>query len=79
MSKVQKSFLFRGCLFANITKIVLFISNATTYVPIKLSSEEGLPLKMSDWIWDISEIDWRDVGMMINQNPIHLPTSVVII
>ena len=31
-----------------------------------------------NWIWDILEIDWRDVGMMINGNPINLPTSVVI-
>ena len=34
--KVRKSCLFRGCLFSNITKIVLFISNATNYVPIKI-------------------------------------------
>ena len=31
-----------------------------------------------NWIWDILEIDWRDVGMMINGNAINLPTLVVI-
>ena len=31
-----------------------------------------------NWIWDILEIDWRDVGMMLNGNPINLSTSVVI-
>ena len=37
MCKVRKSCLFKGCLFSNITEIVLFISNATNYVPIKLN------------------------------------------
>ena len=31
-----------------------------------------------NWIWHVLEIDWRDVGMMINGNPINLPTPVVI-
>ena len=89
---VRKSCLFKGHLFSNITKIVLFISNATTYVPIKLNRIAGsihliklrgrLTIKnvrfKKHWIWDISEIDWRDLGMAINVNPINLPTSVVI-
>ena len=37
MCKIRKSCLFKGCLFSNITKIVLFISNATNYVPIQLN------------------------------------------
>ena len=41
MCKVRKSCLFKGHLFSNITKIVLFISNATTYVPIKLNKIAG--------------------------------------
>ena len=90
--KVRKSCLFKGHLFSNIPKIVLFISNATTYVPIKLNRTAGsihlfklrgrLTIEnirfKRNWIWDILEIDWRDVGMMINGNPINLPTSVVI-
>ena len=92
--KVRKSCLFKGCLFSNITKIVLFISNDTIYVPIKLNRIAGsihlfklrgrgrLTIEnvrfRRNWIWDILEIDWRDVGMMINGNPINLPTSVVI-
>ena len=31
-----------------------------------------------NWIWDILEIDQRDVGMTINGNAINLPTSMVI-
>ena len=33
---------------------------------------------IGNWIWDILEIDWRDMGMTINGNAINLPTSVVI-
>ena len=84
--------MFKGHLFSNITKIVLFISNATTYVPIQLNriagsiylfklrgrlTIENVKFKRN-WIWDILEIDWTDVGMMINGNPINVPTSVVI-
>ena len=31
-----------------------------------------------NWIWDVLEIDWKDMGMMLNGNAINLPTSVVI-
>ena len=92
MCILRKSCLFKGCLFSNVTKIVLFISNATTYVPIKLNRIAGsihlLKLRgrltiehvrfKRNWIWDVLEVDWRDVGMMLNGNAINLPTSVVI-
>ena len=92
MCKIRKSCLFRGHLFSNICKRLLFISNATRYVPIKLNriarsihlfklrgklTIENVRFKRN-WIWDVLEIDWRDMGMMINGNPINLPTSVVI-
>ena len=92
MCKVRKSCLFKGHLFSNITKIVLFISNVTTYIPIKLNSIarsislfklrgrltiENVRFKRN-WIWDVSEIDWRDVNMTINGNPIPLPTTLVV-
>ena len=92
MCKVGKSCLFEGCLFSNITKIVLFISNATNYVPIKLNKVAGsislfklngrLTIEnvrfKRNWIWDILEIDWKDVSMTINGNPIPLPITLVI-
>ena len=91
-SKVRKSCLFKGHLFPNITKIVLFITSATTYVPIKLNRIAGsinlfklrgrLTIEnvrfKRNWIRDVLEIDWGDVGMRINGNPVNLPTSVVI-
>ena len=92
MCKLRKSCLFKGHLFPNVTKIVLFISNSTTYVPIKLNRVAGsihlfkhrgrLTIEhvrfKRNWIWDVLEIDWRDMGMTINGNAINLPTSVVI-
>ena len=92
MCKVRKSCLFKGHLFSNIPKIVLFISNATTYVPKKLNRIAGsislfklrgrLTIESvrfkRNWIWDVLEIDWRDVNMTINGNPIPLPTTLVI-
>ena len=36
MNKFMKSCLFTGCLFSNMTKIMLFVLNTMTYVPIKL-------------------------------------------
>ena len=92
MFKIRKSCLFNGHIFSNITKIVLFISNATTYVPIKLNKIAGsihlfkqrgkLTIENvrfeRNWIWDVLEIDWRDVGMWLNGNVINLPTSLVI-
>ena len=84
--------MFKGHLFSNITKIVIFVFNATNYVPIKLNKIAGsislfkligrLTIEYvrfkRNLIWDILEIDWRDVSMMINGNTIPLPTTLVI-
>ena len=92
MCKIRKSCLFKGCLFSNVSKIVLFISNATTNAPIKLNRIAGsihlfklrgrLTIEnvrfKRNWIWDILDIVWRDMGMMLNGNAINLPTLVVI-
>ena len=40
-NKVRKTSLCKGCLFSNNTKILLFISNAHSYVPIKLQRVAG--------------------------------------
>ena len=71
---------------------MLFISNTTTYVPIKFCriagsihlfrmggrlTIENVTFKRN-WIWDILKIDWRNISMTLNRNEINLPSSVVI-
>ena len=91
-NKIRKSSSFKGCLFSNNTKILLFISNTHSYVPIKLCREarsihllrirgrlnsESVKLK-KNWIWDVLEIDWSNVNITLNDNEIDLPSSVII-
>ena len=92
MNKIRKSYLCKGCLFSIVTKMMLFISNTTTYVPIKLCRITGnihlfkiggrLAIEnvifKRNWIWDVLEINWNNVGMTLNGNDIDLPSSVVI-
>ena len=71
---------------------MLFISNTRSYGPIKLCriagsiylfrirgrlTIENVRLK-KNWIWDVLEIDWRDISMTLNGNEINLPSSVII-
>ena len=66
-NKIRKSSFIKGCLFSNITKILLFISNTHLYIPIKLCKVAGsihlfkirgrlnpknVKLK-KNWIWDV--------------------------
>ena len=91
-NKLTKSSFFKGCLFSNNTKILLFISNTHSYVPIKLYrvarsihlfrirgrlNPENVKLK-KNWIWDILEIGWSDVSITLNDNEIDLPSLVII-
>ena len=91
-NKLRKSSFFKGHLFSNNTKILLFISNTHSYVPIKLCrvarsihlfrirgrlNPENVKLK-KNWIWDVLEIDWSDISIMLNDNEIDLPSSVII-
>ena len=91
-NKIRKSSFFKGCLFSNNTKILLFISNTHLYIPTKLCrvagsihlfrirgklTLENVKLK-KNWIWDILEIDWSDVSITLNENEVGLPSSVII-
>ena len=91
-NKIRKSSFFKGCLFSNNTKILLFISNTHSCVPIKLCrvagsihlfrirgrlNLESVKLK-KNWIWDVLEIDWLNVNIKLNDNEIDLPSSVII-
>ena len=64
----------------NNTKIFLFIFNTHSYVPIKLCRVAGSihlfrirgrlnPENVKhkkNWIWDVLEIDWSDISIMLN-------------
>ena len=87
-NKLRKTSFCKGCLFSNNTKILLFISNTHSYVPIKLCrvaesihlfrirgrlNLEHVKIK-KNWIWDVLEIDC----ITLNDNEIDLPSSVII-
>ena len=31
-----------------------------------------------NWIWNVLEIDWKEVSMTLNGNEINLPSSVIL-
>ena len=83
-NKIRKSSFFKGHLFSNNTKILLFISNIHSYIPIKLCgvagsihlfrikgrlNAENVKLK-KNWIWDVLEIDWSNISITLNDNEI---------
>ena len=91
-NKLRKTSFCKGCLFSNITKILLFIFNTHSYVPIKLCrvarsiylfrirvrlNPEHVKIK-KNWIWDVLEIDWSNISITLNDNEIDLPSLVII-
>ena len=91
-NKLRKSSLFKEHLCSNNTKILLFISNTHSHIPIELCrvarrihlfrirgrlDPENVKLK-KNWIWDVLEIDWSNVSLTLNDNKIDLPSSVII-
>ena len=90
---VRKLKLLSGHMFSNAVKIMLFISDTQYYVPVKLQrtvgsihlfkitgklTPEQITLKRK-LLWDIIEIDWKEVNMTLNGNRVHLPSSVIIL
>ena len=83
----RKLKLCREHLFSNAVKVMLFISDAQNYIPVKLCRTTGsihlfkitgkiLPehIKLKrNILWDIIEIDWKEVNMTLNGNKINLP------
>ena len=84
--------LCRGQLFPNADKVMLFISDIQYYVPIKLCNTTGsihlfkitgilTPDKVKlkkHYIWDILEVDWKEVKVTFNGRAINLPKSETI-
>ena len=84
--------LFRGHLSSSTVKIMLFIQDAQYYVPAKLCRTTGsihlfkitgnltpehIKLK-GNILWDVIELDWKEVNMTLNGSKINLPASVII-
>ena len=91
-NKLRKTSFCKGCLFSNNTKILLFIFNTHSYIPIKLCrvarsihlfkirerlNPEHVKIK-KNWIWDVMEIDWSNISITLNDNKIDLCSSVII-
>ena len=78
--------------FSNAVKIMMFISDMQNYVPIKLCKIAGSihlfkirgtlkpeNIKLNkNYLWDMMEIDWKEVTVTFNDNKINLPRIVVI-
>ena len=84
--------IFRKYCYSNAIKIMIFLSNIKSYVPIKLCktsgsihlfklmgsiNRENITLHRNT-IWDIIEIDWQTVMVTLNGNVINLPGSVIV-
>ena len=88
----RKSRFCKGYKFSNVVKIMMFISDMQNYVPIKLCKTAGSIhlFKIRDtlkpeniklyknYLWDMMEIDWKEVTVTFNNNKINLPRIVVI-
>ena len=84
--------LFRGHVFSNAAKVMLFLSDAQYYVPVKLCRTAGsihlfnITVKVTpehitvkrNILWDVIEIGWKEVNRNLNGKKINLPTSVII-
>ena len=92
IEKLYRMPMFRKYHYSNTIKIMIFISDIKSYVPIKLCktsgsihlfkltgsiNKENIALHKNT-IWDIMEIDWRPVTITLSGNVINLPGSVII-
>ena len=79
-------------MFSNAVKIMIFILDVQNYIPIKLCKTAGSihPFKIigmqkfeniklnKNYIWDMLEIDWKEVSVTFNDNKINLLIVVTI-
>ena len=88
---IRRIKLCRGQLFPNAVKIMLFISDIPYYVLVKLCKTTGSihlfkiigiltteRVKLNKhYIWEILEVDWKEVKVMFNVKAINLLKSVI--
>ena len=92
IEKLYRMPIFRKYCYSNTIKIMLFISDIKSYVPIKLCktsgsihlfkltgsiNKENIMLHKNN-MWDVIEIDWRPITITLNGNIVNLPASVII-
>ena len=72
---------------------MIFILDVQSYVPVKLCkvarnihlfklmgklTPDCVTLKRN-WIWDVLELDWKEVNVTLHGNNINWPTSVILL
>ena len=92
LKKIKKSVFFWGQPFSNMVNIKLFLADTWSYISLDLSklarnsclfkltgerSLENVTLK-KNWIWDVLEIRWEDIHLVLNDKEVHLPTMLII-
>ena len=92
LRKIKKSIFFQGQTFSNMVKIKLFLVDTKLYVSLDLNqldgnthlfkligeiSLENVTLK-KNWIWDVLEIKWENICIVLNDKEVHLPTTLLI-
>ena len=87
IEKAHKMPIFRKHQYSNAVKVLIFISNIKSYVPIRLCKTTGSihlfklmgSLQKEDVmlhrnkVWDILETDWKNIILTVNGNVINLP------
>ena len=92
IEKLYRMPIFRKYHYSNTIRIMIFLSDIKSYVPIKLCktsgsihlfkltgriNKENITLHKNT-LWDIMEIDWQLVTITLSGNVINLPGSVII-
>ena len=84
--------LCRGYLYSNIVQIKLIVGITTHYIPLKLRKLTGQPQRMTintlphpsqirlfkNWIWDTLVIDWMDIEITNEGEPVGLPNTIIV-
>ena len=92
LRKTKKSIFFQGQPFSNMVKLKFFLADTKSYTSLELNqlagnthlfqligklSLENVTLK-KNWIWDVLEIKWENIRIVLNDKEVHLPTTLLI-
>ena len=92
LRKNKKSVFFQRQPFSNMVKIKMVLADTKSYISLDLNqlawtthlfkltgdlSLENITLK-KNLIWDVLEIKWEDICIILNDKEVHLPTMLII-